>query len=308
MEAIAELTIVIPYYKRHFFYSTLLSLQEQTNQNFNVFIGDDCSPHDPTSIINSFEKTLTIFYRKFGNNLGAKSLPAQWHRCIHEAPKSNWIMILGDDDMLSKNCVRDFYENLREVQNKKIKVIRFASQIIDADNKEISKVHKHVQEENSVDFLFKKINGLARSSLSEHIFCRKSCEIRTFKNFPLGWHSDDLALIEFSDFKQIFSINSSTVFIRSSEFNISSSVHLAKIKNVSSYHFYKYLLQNYQMMFSSNRTEILFRKLEKCLFNNRKNFSLFKDITYYYLKNRYILRYSGFLLKFFDIKGKSTNR
>ena len=44
------LAIVIPYYKYTFFEETLLSLQNQTNKKFNVYIGDDASPENPLDL------------------------------------------------------------------------------------------------------------------------------------------------------------------------------------------------------------------------------------------------------------------
>ncbi|MDT0648857.1 glycosyltransferase family 2 protein [Autumnicola edwardsiae] len=293
-----NLTIVIPYYKKTFLDSTLLSLENQTSQNFKVFIGDDGSPEDPRSIINSFQGTLSIYYKKFENNLGSNSLTAHWHRCINNAPKSQWIMILGDDDMLSKNCVSNFYEKIDEVDFRKIRIIRFSSQIIDVENKKISKVHKHQYIENSTNFLFNKITGSARSSLSEYIFYRPNLEKKGFKNFPLAWHSDDLALIEFSNYGDILSIGNSRVYIRSSTINISGNKRFSKEKNLASYKFYKYLFINHQDILTAHRKAILISKLEKCVLNNRKNFFLITDISSLFLKNGDIWQYLKFSKKF----------
>ena len=39
-----ELAVVIPYYKIDYFEETLISLKNQTNRNFNIYVGNDCSP------------------------------------------------------------------------------------------------------------------------------------------------------------------------------------------------------------------------------------------------------------------------
>ena len=37
-------------------------------------------------------------------------------------------MILGDDDVLGKNVVEAFYENLAEIESESVNVVRFATQ------------------------------------------------------------------------------------------------------------------------------------------------------------------------------------
>ena len=301
MKSISDLTIIIPYYKKAFFYFTLLSLEKQSYKNFEIFIGDDNSSQDPMPIINLFKNNLSIIYRKFDQNLGQKSLTSHWTRCIKFAPKTKWIMILGDDDMLSRNCISDFHKEINKIKDGKIKVIRFSSQIIDVDNKKISKVHTHKYLENSFSFLFRKIQGTERSSLSEHIFDRQSLDQIGFKDFPLAWHSDDLALIETSNCGNILSINGSIAYIRSSEINISGNSLFAKKKNLASYHFYKHLLIKYHKLLTPYKRGKLLSKLEKCVVNNRMNFFLLRDITIYFLQNSYYKRYLLFVIKFFKI-------
>ncbi len=48
------LAIVIPYYKLTFLEATLLSLANQTDQRFKVYIGDDASPEDCTPLLEKY--------------------------------------------------------------------------------------------------------------------------------------------------------------------------------------------------------------------------------------------------------------
>lgn len=50
-----RLAIIIPAYKENFLFETLQSLANQTNKDFNVYVGDDCSPYDLQSIVSRFE-------------------------------------------------------------------------------------------------------------------------------------------------------------------------------------------------------------------------------------------------------------
>ena len=294
-----KLDIVVPYFKPDFLERTLESLQSQTNQNFKVFIFNDASPYDPQGIIDRFRKEIDLEFFQFENNLGSTSLAAHWNRCIEMLPEGGWVLILGDDDYLGEDCVENFYQNLEEIKKRNSKIVRFASAVIDTNNKVVSTIHEHPKIENSVEFMFDKFEGSKRSSLSEHIFRMDMAKKKKFKHFPLAWHSDDLALLEFSDFGDIFTINSSVVFVRFSDINISGRKDLSLLKNLASFQFYRYLSRFYSRWLTQTQREILLKKYEKCAINDKKNLSLFLKVSYTYFRELNFNNYLRFLNSYF---------
>ena len=274
-------------------------MANQSNQNFKVFIFDDASPDDPVRIIEPYRDVLEISYYRFNDNLGSISLAAHWNRCLERIPERGWVQILGDDDSLGRDCVKDFFHNLKAIEECNARVTRFSSVMVDASNRIISKVHDHPKTENSVEYIFKKITGKSRSSLSEHIFKSEIARNIKFQHFPLAWHSDDVALLEFSDFEDVFSINSSKVFIRFSDINISGKKDLAKQKNIASFQFYRYLVKYYPERLSQVQKEILHKKFEKCAINEKRNVSLFFKISYWYLQELSFKKYLRFVIAYF---------
>src|SRR5690606_21967007 len=128
----------------------------------------------------------------------------QWNRCIDLSDDEEWLMILGDDDVLQHNFVETFYENLNEIDALKINVIRYSTVIINEKGEEFSNVFTHPKLETSTDFLMRKLKGGTRSSLSEFIFRRKDFDKVKFKDLPLAWYSDYLAVLEVSNFSTLF--------------------------------------------------------------------------------------------------------
>ena len=112
-----------------------------------------------------------------------------------------------DDDVLSQNCVSEFYFNINKVNKTGINIIRFASRVINGDGVYISEKYIHPEIENPLDFIFRKEQGGTRSSLSEYVF--KATELKTYRfvDFPLGWHSDVVAVLELSQKANIFTIS-----------------------------------------------------------------------------------------------------
>jgi len=236
------LAIVIPYYKLTFFEATLQSLADQTDKRFKVYIGDDASPENPSRLLKRYQGKFDFVYHRFEDNLGSVSLVKQWNRCIAMTGDEEWLMILGDDDVLQDNFVAAFYENINEVDVLKINVIRYATVVINENGKEISKIHTHPKSETSVDFLMRKFKGETRSSLSEFVFRRKDFDKVKFKDLPLAWYSDYLAVLEVSNFSTLHTINNSLVYFRHSDLNITSKRNNLKAKNIATFEFYYYTI------------------------------------------------------------------
>lgn len=265
----SDLAIVIPYYKFDFFKETLDSLVSQTNTSFTIYIGNDASPNNPEELLSEYHNKLNVTYQNFTENLGSKSLVQQWYRCLDLVQDEKWVLILGDDDVLSNDVIENFY---REVAiNSSTKVFRFSTQVIDENSTKISPVFNHPKEENGFDFFERKLNGETRSSLSEYIFNKKELFKFRIKDFPLAWFSDLLLVIELGIEKPIISINNSVVFFRNSGVNITSKKDNLVKKNEATFAFYLYLIRNYKSKISTPFLKVLYSKLEKTLLDNKKN-------------------------------------
>jgi glycosyltransferase involved in cell wall biosynthesis len=253
------LAIVIPYFKLTFFEETLESLVNQTDKRFKVYIGDDASPEDPLILLEKYHSQFDFNYHRFENNLGGISLPKQWQRCIALSGNEEWIMILGDDDVLDDNVVEAFYENLTEIINKEINVVRFATKIINEILGNISDSFLHPRYESAQDSWFRKFKGKTRSSLSEHIFLRTSYVKYGFIDYPLAWHSDDRAWLDFSNNKPIYTINESRVYIRISNISISGMDENNNFKKKATIQFFKNsILKKLELFTKHQRLELLY--------------------------------------------------
>ncbi|MGO4913025.1 glycosyltransferase family 2 protein [Leeuwenhoekiella sp. W20_SRS_FM14] len=264
------LAIVIPYYKIDFFEECLESLVNQTNKWFKVYIGNDNSPSDPTSMITKYQNKLNITYKFFPSNWGKNSLPEHWNRTINLINDEKWIMVLCDDDMLGPKVVEEFYRKLREVEIAEINLIRFATQEINGTGEIISNIQKHPKLQCYSDLFYSRFIRGGRSSLSEHIFRKKAYDKYKFKNFPLAWHADDYAWLEFSDFGFVYSINTALVYFRLSEFNISRPNYLLDEKREYALVFFKKVLMNHIHKFKPEHQYPIIRYAEMLNYPNVK--------------------------------------
>lgn len=277
------LAIVIPYYKLTFFEVTLQSLASQTNQQFKVYIGDDGSPEDPIDLLKKYKGKFDFVYHRFEENLGGISLTEQWERCVALSRDEEWIMILGDDDVLGENLVDIFYVNLPEIEREKINVVRFATEIVDEKGKTISDIYRHPIKESTTGFLIKKFSKQTRSSLSEYVFNKKVLVKKSFRNFPLAWHSDDMAILEFSNFDNCYSINEGIMSVRVSTLNITGDSSFNRLKNKATFEFCTILFDEYSKMFSNEQKRVILQKLEMAFFNI-PSIENYRILFFYYWK------------------------
>ncbi|WP_281637396.1 glycosyltransferase family 2 protein [Flavobacterium marginilacus] len=263
------LAIIIPYYKLSFFAETIQSLASQTDKRFKVYIGDDASAEDCTFLLEQFRGKFDFKYHRFENNLGGISLSKQWDRCIALSAEEEWIMILGDDDVLEDTVVASWYENY-VFFNEKSNLIRFATKVINEKSETISKVYNHPLWEKESDFFIRSEKKQSRSSLSEYIFSRKSYIKYGFYDYPLAWGSDCKAWLEFPDAKLIYTINDSIVHFRISNLNISGRKDSQELKDKANIQLFKDILTKKLNLFSHNQRLDLLMMYELAIKENRK--------------------------------------
>jgi hypothetical protein len=291
------LAIVIPYYKYDFFEETLQSLAMQANKQFHVYIGDDGSPKPPTDLLEKYKNQFSFSYHRFETNLGGTSLVQHWNRCLQMVQKETWVQILGDDDTLAPNVIASFYENLPEIIKVNSTVVRLATQVIDKNGIPISEIYEHPKLELATDFLIRKFKGGTRSSLSEYIFEKRSLNKIGFKEFPLAWYSDLLAVMECTKYQPIYTIQNSLIYFRLSKLNITAQTNNKLIKERAYQDFLFYAFHK----FNSNRNlkVLLIKLLEKAILNDKKNFKRVLYLIFLLIKSLKIKLAFEFLIKYF---------
>ena len=246
-----KLAIVIPYYKIDFLEEALQSIAAQTIKKFTLYIGNDASPNDPLpTILKCFAEEELNFYN-YTVNLGGKNLALQWERILENVTEE-WFHILGDDDMISENFVEEFYHSLPQIEENNINVIKVSQAIINEEGEFKTTFSQYKRIESSVDLWQQKIYEGHRSSLSEHIFRKSSYDEFHFKKFPLAWHSDDLAVLEFSNFGKVYFIENAQVFVRISTVSISGNTENKDFENQkveARYQFLGFVINNYYKKF-----------------------------------------------------------
>lgn len=198
MEKQNNLAIVIPAYKSTFLAAALDSIAAQTCQDFTLYIGDDCSPHNLVEIVDRYRDKINLVYKRFDTNLGGKDLVAQWERCIDMTQGEDWLWLFSDDDVMEKNCVEEFYKTINE--KPKAGLIHFNVNRLDNATGKISPLPKFPDFCSSKFYLDEKLKGHLISFVVEFVVRRDVFfDNGRFQNFDMAWGSDFISWVKFSD-------------------------------------------------------------------------------------------------------------
>jgi glycosyltransferase involved in cell wall biosynthesis len=218
-----DLAIVIPAYKNKYFAQALNSLAMQTNKDFTLYIGDDCSPDDLKETVDQFMDTLDIVYKRFDYNIGAAKLVEQWRRCIDLTQGEEWLWLFSDDDLVDTTCVEAFYNAVEENKGK-LDVYRFNTCVIN-DKGEITNVMPiGPTEESSAQMAYHLLMGDRGNSMPDHIYSREVYNKSKGYVYTAYASGADWAMsILFSKDKGIYTISGPKMYWRLSGINISSA-------------------------------------------------------------------------------------
>lgn len=109
-----EVSVLIPMYNAEKFISdTLISIADQTLQNFEVVVVDDCSTDNSRAVVENFFPAFGDKLRlmMLSKNSGCSGVPRNF--ALAEA-RGKYIAFVDNDDILSKTALEDFYRVAEE--------------------------------------------------------------------------------------------------------------------------------------------------------------------------------------------------
>lgn len=125
------ISICIPAYNAEkFIKETLESILNQTYQNLEIIITDDCSKDQTVSIINSFSDKRIKFYQN-EKNLGVEG---NWNKTLQLAT-GNYCKMMGADDILYSNCISEQLNVFENAENKDVVLVTSHKNVINQDGK-----------------------------------------------------------------------------------------------------------------------------------------------------------------------------
>ncbi|ADQ79290.1 glycosyl transferase family 2 [Paludibacter propionicigenes WB4] len=250
-----NLAIIIPAYKEVFLEKVLISLENQTNKNFNVYVGDDNSPYDLESICKRHESKLNLQYIKFINNIGAKNLVDQWIRCIELSKVEDWIWVFSDDDLIDSNCVEVFYFTINS-DKCKYDVYRFDTRVIDDTDLVLSESTESPFVDTSENMAYCILMFERGHSMPDHIFSRSIYDKYGFVKTDYAQAADWATFIRLSKDKGICTMKEAKISWRLGCYNISGNVKRNVAKTIKGhFQFLNWIIDFFKYMKIENNDD-----------------------------------------------------
>jgi glycosyltransferase involved in cell wall biosynthesis len=171
-------TIGIPTYNRAdgYLMESLASALNQTYQNIEIIVSDNCSSDNTEAFIRSFSDPRLRYFRH-NKNIGANN---NFNYCLEQA-NGDYFLLLQDDDMIDN----DFVKVCMTVANhsKDTGIIRTGTRVIDSEGKVIAKPTNNVVGLSTEEFFLGWFAGKTVLYLCSTLFHTKRLkEIGGFKS------------------------------------------------------------------------------------------------------------------------------
>lgn len=188
---------LLPAYKSQFLKEALESILNQTYQDFEIIVSDDCSPEDIKAVVDKFDDPR-ITYRRNVRNIGAEDLVDHWNLLL-DLTKSDYIIMASDDDVYD----RDFLSEIDSLTEKYPDAVVFRPLVnhIDANGNVIFKENQIGKDFLSIEeYLYMVAHSEIFSGMRQYVFNRAALVDKGgFVKYPAAWFSDDATIIKMAE-------------------------------------------------------------------------------------------------------------
>lgn len=221
MENNPLVSIAIPAYKSEFLEEAIESVLNQTYQNIELHIVNDCSPQNIDSIVKRYKNDPRVHYHKNEKNIGCKDPVANWNKCLSFA-KGDFFSLLCDDDVYSSSFIEEMLKLATKYPNTNV----FRSRVKIVDDKGIMQnIYPSAPEwESAIDYMWAIVSGYRLQTISEFMYRTDYIKQQGgYIPLPKAWCSDHASVIKFAKNGGIATCNELLVQFRMSGLNISTS-------------------------------------------------------------------------------------
>lgn len=223
-----KFSVLIPAFKTLFLKECLLSVLHQEEQNFEIIVVDDHSPENIKSVVEEIDDKRIKYYRN-EENCGAKNVVDNWNICLQYA-SGDYVICMGDDDILSPDCLKVYRELIEKYPN--LGIYHTRSYIINEESKPFRATELRSEKENTLDLIWRSINGGCTQFIGDFLYNRQMLlSDGGFYKLPFAWGSDYLSAFIGSTHGGIAHTNKPLFRYRKNRYTISSSSNaIEKIK------------------------------------------------------------------------------
>ena len=218
-----KFSILIPAFKAKFLHECISSILAQSCKEFEIVVLNDCSPESIEDIVSSFADDRIRYYSN-EKNVGAYDVVDNWNRLL-ELSHGEFILCMGDDDMLAPNCLEEYSNIICKYPN--LDIYHARSFIIN-DNSEVFSIQDDRPEYETVYSMMWHDLFMRRVSFIGDFLFRRETLINKggFYKLPLAWGSDRLSTYIVAKEKGIAHVSKPIFLYRQNSLSITKSTNV----------------------------------------------------------------------------------
>lgn len=216
-------SVLIPAFKSTFLRECIESVLVQSMNDFELIVLNDNSPEPIDEIINTFSDKRILYYRN-EKNIGAYNVVDNWNRLL-ELSHGEFILCMGDDDMLTSNCLEEYSNIILKYPN--LDIYHARSFIID-EKSEVFNIQDDRPEYETVYSMMWHDLFMRRVGFIGDFLFRREALIKNggFYKLPLAWGSDRLSTYIAAKEKGIAHVSKPIFLYRQNSLSITRSTNV----------------------------------------------------------------------------------
>lgn len=217
-----KVTIAIPAYKTQYLDVAIRSALNQTYDNIEIIVVDDCSPHDVKSVVESIADDRVAYIRN-AENLGSSDPSLNWNECLRHAD-GEFLCLLCDDDVYAPTYVEEMVALAARYPDADI--FRSGVNIIDGMQNIVGLFPLAPERESIAEYIWHLHSGNNRQSISEWMLRVSALhDLGGYVNAPKAWGSDAMTIFCLGRKSDVVTSPQRLVSFRLSDINITGMEH-----------------------------------------------------------------------------------
>lgn len=215
-----KFSVTIPAFKSQFLKEAIESVVNQTYQDWELIIVDDCSPEDLRSIVLPFLKDNRISYYRNEKNCGAVNVVDNWNICLNYCT-GNYVICMGDDDRLLPICMEVLIKLMNNYPN--LNVYHLQTEIIDEKGLTIEELNTRPEKEGALSMITRRWEG-DKQFIGDFCYRREHLiSVGGYYFIPFAWGSDDITAFRAALLSGIANTQKTVFQYRENRYSISLS-------------------------------------------------------------------------------------
>ncbi|MFD1771631.1 glycosyltransferase family 2 protein [Sphingobacterium suaedae] len=191
----ALVSFLVPAYKARFLQEALDSMLSQTFTDHEIIVVDDASPQELETVVCGYRDPRIRYYRN-AENIGGKSLVAQWTNCLQYVT-GKFMVLAADDDIYDPYFLETCLSLFDKYPN--VNMARTGSKQIDEKGRLIGIDGILPEHCSKYQYLFYWLQAAAFTCMGNMMFRTDVLKRKGFVDLPCAFGSDTATAVQMSE-------------------------------------------------------------------------------------------------------------